>query len=400
MERIEILKARACTAVDTQRQPLIELSQRIHGSPELNFEEHRAAGWLTDYLNSVGFTVDRGAYGLRTAFAARIGNGSPRIAVLCEYDALPEIGHACGHNIIAAAGAGAGAALADLIRETGGSLVVLGTPAEEGGGGKIVMAREGAFDGVDAALMVHPAGMDLAAMQVLALSQVEVEYVGRAAHASAFPHRGVNALDALVTAYNAIAQLRQHIRPAERVHGIITNGGQAPNIVPEHAAGLFYVRAATAHRLERLKERVHGCFEAGARATGARLTLRTVGDDYADMLTNRPLVESYTANLERLGRKAVRLDAIGGAVAGSTDMGNVSKLVPAIHPMIAVSPPAVPLHSAEFAQWAGSEDAHRAVLDGAKALAMTALDVLCEPRLLSAIKAAFSADTAEDAAGR
>ena len=395
MERGDTLKERACARVDAQRSALIELSQRIHGAPELSFEEHRAAGWLADYLESVGFAVERGAYGLRTAFAARLGSGTPCLAVLCEYDALPGIGHACGHNIIASAGAGAGTALAELVRETGGSLVVLGTPAEEGGGGKILMASEGAFDGVDAAMMVHPAGMDLAGMHVLALSQIEVEYVGRAAHASASPHRGVNALDALVTAYNAIAQLRQHIRTTERLHGIITDGGQAANIVPEHAAGIFIVRASTAHRLEQLKERVHGCFEAGALATGARLIQRTLGEDYADMLTNRPLVESYAANLERLGRKVMRGDDV--AVAGSTDMGNVSKLVPSIHPMIAVSPATVPLHSAEFAQWAGSEDGHRAVIDVAKALAMTAVDVLCEPALLSAIKTAFAADAARTA---
>jgi amidohydrolase len=397
LNRSEAWKERACARVDAQRPALIELSQRIHGSPELSFEEHRAAGWLADYLEGVGFAVERGAYGLRTAFAARLGSGAPCLAVLCEYDALPGIGHACGHNIIGSAGAGAGSALAELVREIGGSLVVLGTPAEEGGGGKILMARAGAFDGVDAAMMVHPAGMDLVGMHVLALSQIEVEYVGRAAHASASPHRGVNALDALVTAYNAIAQLRQHIRPSERLHGIITDGGQAANIVPERAAGIFIVRASTAHRLQQLKERVHGCFEAGTLATGARLIQRTLGEDYADMLTNRPLVESYAANLERLGRKMMRVDDVTTAVAGSTDMGNVSKLVPSIHPMIAVSPATVPLHSAEFARWAGSEDGHRAVIDGAKALAMTAVDVLCEPALLSAIKTAFAADTARTA---
>ncbi|MFI5396372.1 MAG: M20 family metallopeptidase [Candidatus Binatia bacterium] len=383
-------KERACAAVEAQRIALIALSSRIHACPELKFEEAQSSAWLAEYLERAGFTVERPAYGLPTAFAARIGSGSPQVAVLCEYDALPGIGHGCGHNIIAAAGAGAGAALAGIIAETGGSLLVLGTPAEEGGGGKILMARQGAFKAVDAAMMVHPAGMDLAAMQVLAFSQVEAEYRGRAAHASAFPHRGINALDALVTAYMAIAQLRQHIRATERIHGIITDGGQAPNIVPERAAGIFCIRAATAPALARLKERVVGCFKAGALATGAELNLQTLGDDYSDMWTNRPLADSYAANLERLGRRLMDLGDVPAAIAGSTDMGNVSKLVPAIHPMIAAAPPTVPLHSTEFARWAGGEEGHRAVIDGAKALAMTALDVICTPELLAAMKATFA----------
>lgn len=393
MERIDHLKERACSAVDAQRHALTDLSARIHACPELKFEEHRAAAWIADYLESVGFNVQRKVYGLPTAFAARIGSGPPHVAVLCEYDALPGIGHACGHNVIAAAGAGAGAALAELVRETGGTLTVLGTPAEEGGGGKILMARAGAFDGVDAAMMVHPAGMDLAAMHVLAVSQIEVEYSGRAAHASAFPHQGINALDGLVTAYTAIAQLRQHIRATERIHGIITDGGLAPNIVPEHAAGVFMVRAATERRLAQLKKRVEACFHAGAQASGAQLTMRTVDEDYSDMYTNQPLSAAYAANLERVGRQISALTNVPAAVAGSTDMGNVSKLVPSIHPMIAVSPPHVPLHSVEFARWAGSEDGHQAVVDGAKALAMTALDVLCSPHVLASVKAAFAADT-------
>ena len=393
MDPIKRLKERACAAVDVQRDALVDLSSRIHTCPELNFEEHRAAAWLADYLDSIGFTVEREAYGLPTAFAARLGSGEPRIAVLCEYDALPGIGHACGHNIIAAAGAGAGAALAGLIQETGGTLVVLGTPAEEGGGGKILMARAGAFDGIDAAMMVHPAGLDLAAMHVLAVSQIAVEYTGRAAHASAFPHQGVNALDGLITAYNTIAQLRQHIRATERIHGIITEGGLAPNIVPERAAGVFMVRAATERRLAQLKQRVEGCFHAGAQASGAQLTMRTMGEDYSDMYTNQPLSAAYAANLEQLGRRLADIANVPAAVAGSTDTGNVSKLVPSIHPMIAVSPPTVPLHSPEFAQWAGSAEAHQAVVDGAKALAMTALDVLCSAPLLASVKAAFTADT-------
>ncbi|HYC23578.1 MAG TPA: M20 family metallopeptidase [Candidatus Bathyarchaeia archaeon] len=394
-QQIELLKERACARVEEERSRLVDLSLRIHGAPELQFEEHRASAWLVDYLESVGFSVERGAFGLPTAFAARLGSGHPRVAVLCEYDALPGIGHACGHNIIAAAGAGAGAALGRMVHEAGGSVVVLGTPAEEGGGGKILMAREGAFDGIDAAMMVHPAGMDLAEMHVLAVSQLEVEYHGKAAHASAFPQRGVNALDAMVTAYSAIAQLRQHIRPSERIHGIITDGGLAPNIVPERSAGIFYVRAANMRHLERLKKRVTSCFEAGALATGAELALKTVVPDYSDMDSNGPLADAYAANVERLGRKIVKSLGNDRGVSGSTDMGNVSKLVPSIHPMIAASPPGVALHSVEFAEWTGSEDGNRAAIDGAKALAMTAVDVLCNPDLLVAARGVFAARAAE-----
>ena len=392
MPNVAALKERAWARVDAERDRVIELSVRIHGHPELRFEERQAVGWLTDYLEGAGYRVERGAFGLPTAFAARIGSGTPQVAILCEYDALPGIGHACGHNIIASAGAAAGAAVAEVIHETGGSVLVLGTPAEEGGGGKILMARQGAFDGVDAAMMVHPAGADLPAMHVLAVSAVEVVYTGRAAHAAAFPHRGINALDALVTAYTAIAQLRQHIRSTERIHGIITDGGQAPNIVPARAAGVFYIRAATEKRLRLLKERVAGCFRAGAVATGAELSMRTIDEDYSDMLTNRPLAEAWAANLDRLGRRIAHLEDMPVEIAGSTDMGNVSKLVPSIHPMIAAAPPSVALHSPEFAAHAGSEDGHRAAVDGAKGLAATAIDVLCQPQLRAAMRAAFEAE--------
>jgi amidohydrolase len=393
---VEQWKERSCAAVESRRAQLIELSMRIHDCPELKFEEHRSSAWLAAFLESVGFAVERPAYGMATAFVARQGSGRPRVAILCEYDALPGIGHGCGHNIIATAGVGAAAALGDLVSETGGTLIVLGTPAEEGGGGKILMAQRGAFEGIDAAMMVHPAGMDLAAMPALAFSLVEVEYRGRAAHASAFPHRGINALDALVTAYNAIAQLRQHIRATERIHGIITDGGQAPNVVPERAAGVFCIRAATAPQLARLKERVLACFHAGAQATGAQVNLQTVGDDYSDLWTNAPLAAAYAANLVRLGRTVLDIADVPSSIAGSTDMGNVSKLVPAIHPMIAAAPRGVPLHSADFARYAGAEDGHRAVIDGAKALAMTALDVFGNPGLVTAMQAAFAQTVARN----
>jgi amidohydrolase len=390
----ELWKERACARVDAEQGALVDLSERIHAHPELRFEERRAAGWLAEFLAGRGYEVERGAFGLETAFAARRGNGGPRVAILCEYDALPGIGHACGHNVIAAAGVGAAIALAEAVDEVGGSVLVLGTPAEEGGGGKILMARQGAFDGVDAAMMVHPAGMDLVGMHVLAVSTVEVEYRGRAAHASASPHRGINALDGLVTAYVAIAQLRQHIRATERVHGIITDGGRAPNIVPERAAGVFYVRAANERRLAELKRRVEGCFHAGAQASGCELHMHTDGEDYADMITSEPIAAAYAANMARLGRTVQPESAVAFGVAGSTDMGNVSKIVPSIHPMLAIAPANVPLHSEEFTRWASSDEAHRGIADGAKALAMTALDLLCDPGLRAAAHFEFTHELA------
>jgi amidohydrolase len=276
--------------------------------------------------------------------------------------------------------------------------VVLGTPAEEGGGGKVRMGREGAFADVDAAMMVHPAGLELAAMDVLAVSALQVEYRGRAAHASAAAHQGINALDGLVTAYQTIAQLRQHIRHTERVHGIITDGGQAANVVPERAAGLFFVRAASERRLAALKRRVEGCFHAGAVASGAEYEVRTIGDDYSDMWSNEALVAAYRANLETSGRTLD--EAPGAAVSGSTDMGNVSKLVPSIHPMICIAPPRVALHTKEFAQYAASAEGDRGVVDGAKALAMTGIDVLCTPALREAMQADFARRHGEERAGR
>jgi metal-dependent amidase/aminoacylase/carboxypeptidase family protein len=252
------------------------------------------------------------------------------------------------------------------------------------------MARAGAFAEIDAAMMIHPASLELIGMNVLAISAIEAEYIGRAAHAAAAPHAGINALDGLVTAYQAIAQLRQHIRPSERVHGIITDGGQKPNIVPERAAGLFYVRAANERRLGALRKRVEACFHAGAQACGAEVHLRQVGENYSDMWTNPALAAAYEANLAQLGRRIVHAPA--EHISGSTDMGNVSKLVPSIHPMICIAPPHVALHTQEFATYAASPDGDRAVLDGAKALAMTAIDVLCTAGLLDAMQTAFAAE--------
>jgi amidohydrolase len=257
------------------------------------------------------------------------------------------------------------------------------------------MARKGAFDGVDAAMMVHPAGANLVTMPSLACSEVEVRYRGRASHASAMPEQGINALDALVIAYQAIGALRQHIGIFERIHGIITDGGQAPNIVPENAAGRFYVRAANAGELAALKARVENCFRAGAKATGAELEFSWSEADYLDIRYNEPLAESYRANAESLGRAFFPLEKVPIGLAGSTDMGNVSYRVPSIHPMIASAPLLCSIHNPEFEQWAGGEMGDEAAIDGAKALAMTAVDYLCDPRLRRRVRESFEQSNAQ-----
>jgi amidohydrolase len=384
------LKRSVRAAVESMSGELLRISREIHSRPELAFEERHAATLLCDAIRSEGLEVGRPAYGLETAFEAEFGPaGAGTVAILAEYDALPEIGHACGHNLIATAALGAGLALARLGPDLPGRVRLLGTPAEERGGGKELMARAGAFEGVDAAMMVHPSSVDLATMPCIAVAEVEVEYRGEAAHASSMPDRGVNALDALVIAYQSIGALRQHIRSTERIHGIITRGGAAPNIVPDHTAGRFYVRARNAADLAALKERVLGCFEAGARATGASLEARFVDPDYLELEANGPLAEAYQANAEAIGRRFFPVERLPASVAGSTDMGNVSHRVPSIHPMIAASPLHCTIHHPEFTHWAGSEMGERAALDGARALAMTALDFFCDPTLRERVREDF-----------
>ncbi|MEN6543576.1 M20 family metallopeptidase [Parvibaculum sp.] len=392
------LKRQVCDAIDAMAPALIEVSHSIHAKPELAFHEVEAAALLTRHLDSAGLPVTRGAFGLPTAFASSFGpKGTPEVSILSEYDALPGIGHSCGHNIIATTGLGATLALAKLGAGLPGQIRYLGTPAEERGGGKEIMAQHGAFDRVDAAMMVHPAGIDLITMPCIAISEVAVTYHGRASHASAMPQAGLNALDALVTAYQSIAQLRQHIKHTERIHGIITKGGAAPNIVPDETEGFFYIRAANAEELAMLKTRVQACFEAGALATGCTVDIKWAQVDYLDLKTNMPLARSYEGNMRALGRDFFPIEKLPSGSAGSTDMGNVSHRLPSIHPMIACAPPNVVIHNPEFARWAGSELGDKACIDGAKALAMTAIDYLTDASLRAKAAAEF-AETAEASA--
>ena len=383
-------KDRLRAEIDARADALLEASHLIHAHPELNYEERFAHDLLTQVLEDEGLEVERHAYGLETAFAARAGTSGPTIAVLCEYDALPGIGHACGHNIIATAGLGAGLAAAAIAEEAGGRVVVLGTPAEEGGGGKIKMAQAGAFEGVDAALMVHPAGYDVARMHVIAVQEVTATYTGEAAHAAAFPHKGRNALDAAVLGYVNVAALRQHIRPEERIHGIFTEGGDKPNIVPARAQTHWMVRSPSIRMLGPLRDRVATCLRAGADASGCEVDLEWKDVVYADMLDNEVMVARFVANAAVLGRTFVEPDPLR-VVVGSTDMGNVSYLVPSIHPMIQAAPGGVPIHTPEFAGHARAEVGDRAVLDGALALAWTVADLWLDAGVLEAARAEFEA---------
>ena len=369
----EVLKQKACSVIDSLASELVEISHDIHDHPELNFEEHYAAERLARFATQKGLDTTIGAYGVTTGFAAQHGTG-PTVAIVCEYDALPGIGHGCGHNIIGAAGIGAALAAAAVCDSAGGSVRLLGTPAEEGGGGKISMGRNGAFEDLSVAMMVHPADADLTTIDAIAIQQLLVEYTGRASHAAAAPQYGRNALDAAVMGYMGVAALRQHIAPTERVHGIFLKAGDKPNIVPRESSMDWYVRSDTIASLQPLKQRVLACLEAGALSCGCTMTHQWDDRPYADMLTNGPLVASYVTNSAALGRVVRDPRESGHAVVGSTDMGNVSHLVPSIHPMIAIAPAGTAIHTEEFAKCARSKTADQAILDGAKAMVMTAID--------------------------
>jgi amidohydrolase len=388
------LKQQACDRIDAVAHQLIEVSHDIHAHPEQNFAETYAAELLTRTASELGLSTERNMYGCETGFSGEVGTG-PTVCVMSEYDALPDIGHGCGHNIIAAAGLGAAIGLAVVASRAGGRLRYLGTPAEEGGGGKLVMARNGALEGVDIAMMVHSADADLTTIDAIALQQLVVEYSGEAAHAAAAPERGRNALDAAVLGYMAVAALRQHILPSERIHGIFTRAGEKPNIVPRDAAMEWYVRSDTVTTLSALKPRVLAALQSGASACGCGFSHEWVDTPYADMVTNNNLSSMYIANASQLGRAVSVPGANGRRVVGSTDMGNVSHLVPSIHPMIASAPVGTAIHTVEFARQSITPMADKAVIDGAKAMAMTAIDFWTSPDQQRAIAKEFAEANAD-----
>ena len=381
------LKERVWERIEELADELWDLALKIHDNPELGFKEYKAANWLTEELRKGGFEVEIPYGGLETAFRAEHPERSegPAIAILAEYDALPELGHACGHNLIATIAVGAALGLSPLKKELPGRLVVLGTPAEEGGGGKILLVRAGAFRDIDLAMMVHPADQTLVGRGSLAITEVVIEFKGKAAHASSEPEKGVNALDAVIQTFNSLNALRQHIKDGARIHGIITHGGVKPNIVPEYAAANFYVRAPENDYRDELVEKLRRCAEGAALATGAELTFKKVGHEYKAIRPNHHLAQAFRRNLESLGYPVE--EPKGGL--GSTDMGDVSWEVPAIHPYIRITEGEVPGHSREFAEAARSEQAKKAMLAAAKAVAGTCIDVWTDPALYQAIREEF-----------
>ncbi|MCD9141038.1 M20 family metallopeptidase [Streptomyces albireticuli] len=370
------LKSALRARVLDHRDDLLSLSRRIHAHPETAFEEHRAAAWCAEFLRGHGFDVTAPAYGLDTAFAATVGSGPVTVALACEYDALPGLGHACGHNLIAAAGLGAALALAPYADELGLTVRVLGTPAEERGAGKALMLEAGAFEGVDAAMMVHPCPFEVAEFRSFALGTLSVAYTGKAAHPSLNPHEGRNAADALTVAQVALGLLRQQLPPHWKVHGVTTGAGTAPNLIPDRATAEYEIRASAAEDLRELRERVEACFRAGALATGCEVELTRPEPDYLDFRTDAGLISLWQANARALGRpEPQRRDAFA-----CTDMGNVSHAVPSIHPVLDISGGACGPHEPEFVQAAVSPMGERALLDGAVGMAWTAADFAAAKR--------------------
>ncbi len=375
------VKERLRRALEDQHGELIQLSHAIHAHPELCFEEQFAAGRLTETLVDHGLEVETGVAGLPTAFAARAGEGPLVVALCAEYDALPEIGHACGHNIIAASSLGAGLALAEMADELGLTVLVLGTPAEEGGGGKVLMLERGAFADAHLAMMVHPWPTDWLTAQCLAVSHFDVHFTGREAHASAAPYAGINAADAMVVSQVALSLLRQQFSPGDQAHGIVTDGGAAANVIPARVSGRFMVRAPALVGLERLEPRVRRCFEAGALATGAEVSFEYLAPVYSHMESDLELLATYRANAEALGRSFAADDAGADLPTASTDMANVSLEVPTIHPLIGIETKGAVNHQREFAAACITPSADAALFDGALALAWTAADASSTPAL-------------------
>ncbi len=369
------LKDKAAQRFAQIEPELRELSRWMYDHPEIAYEERETSAKLAEALRAHGFAVEHPAYGLETAFAARIGSGGPEVVVCAEMDALPGVGHACGHNVIATAALGAAISLADFVDDLGIRVTVLGTPAEEKIGGKIDLIEAGAFEGAAAAMMIHPAPEDRVDPDVLAVLHLEVDFHGRDAHAAAAPWEGRNALDAFVQAYNNTAMLRQRMLPTDKLHCIVTHGGDAPNIIPSHTKSEWYVRSATKERLDELMDLVDACFAAAATATGCTYEVAHQGHPYDDLISDPVMTDLFDANARALGRVMKRGADQDASAAGSTDMGNVSHEVPSIHPMIGMNTGGIVNHQPEFATHTLTPDGHRAMRDGALAMAWTIIDI-------------------------
>lgn len=381
-ERIRRAKREAEKIVDGRTADLVGLSRRLHANPEISWEEEQSSRWCAELLSDAGFDVTMGVADLPTAFEATAGTGTLVVSICAEYDALPGVGHACGHNVIASSAVGAGLALQALADDLDITVKVMGTPAEEGGGGKILMLERGAFDGVHAAMMVHPAPNERDTMPCLAVAHVEVHYTGKEAHAAAYPELGINAADAQTIAQTAVGLLRQHISPKARIHGIVTHGGDAPNVVPAHTTSKWYIRDETLEKLAELQPRVERCFEAGAIATGCTYEIEAKAPAYSEMRDDLELRALYKRNAEDLGRSFVSIGAeLAQKLAGSTDMANISLVIPTIHPMLGLGCFPVSNHQPEFAAFCATPTADKAMRDGAIAMAHTVVDAATTPKL-------------------
>ena len=374
-------KDAAVEIVDGHLEELVALSHFVHEHPELCYNETVSSHAVAEALRTGGMNVQEGVYDLDTAFESRAGSGELVVALCAEYDALPEIGHACGHNIIAASAVGAGLALAAVADEIGLTVRVLGTPAEEGGGGKVLMLERGAFSGVHAAMMVHPWPSERLTATCLAVAHFDVRYLGREAHASAAPWEGVNAQDALTVAQVAIGVLRQQLPPGDQIHGVVTKSPGAANVIPGNMTARYMVRSRTAAGLAALRPRVEACFEAGALATGCTLEYEELSPVYSHMEVDPALLDAYRANAEALGRRFEADDAGTPLPTFSTDMANVSLAVPTIHPLIGIETKGAVNHQREFEAACVTPSADAAVRDGAVALAWTAIDAATDPAL-------------------
>ena len=385
------VRKRALDAIDQRRDALIALSLAIHRTPELGYQEREASLRLTEFLEGDGFKVSRGYRGVETAYRgdATGKTEGARVAILAEYDALADLGHGCGHNLIAMIGTAAAVAVREVIDDLPGSVAAIGTPAEEGGGGKVALIRAGGFDDVDAAMMIHPTtGRSLAGRHSLASNRVLVEYFGKSAHAASQPDQGVNALDAMIQLFNGVNAMRQQLRPDARVHGIIAKGGSAANVIPDHTVGRFSVRALDRRYQQEVLRRFIACAEGAATATGA--TVKVSVDEnagYENMVFSSPMAARRTGHMRSLGMQV--FDARDDERVGSTDMGNVMQVLPGIHPYIAISDQTIPGHSTAFRDHAATPEALDRALVASKALALTAIDVLGDPDLLKSARAEF-----------
>jgi amidohydrolase len=382
------VKLRIGAEVDSLAGDLYEVSEFLYQNPEIGYQEFKACEFLGRFMEDHGFRAEKGVGGVQTAFLARPAHrprGRPCVAFLAEYDALPGVGHGCGHNLIAAASVGAALALSRHLDGVQGTLALVGTPAEEGGGGKILLAEAGVFAEMDTAMMCHPGRLNRPGEEMFGRVKFKAEFFGQAAHASVSPDRGINALDALVAAYNNISMLRQQIRPDARIHGIITHGGEAPNIIPQYAAGLFYVRAATRNYRDEVFQKVQKCIEAGATAAGAGYKIEIGLPNFDPIKRNPPLERALRENMEGLG---ISIDPDDGR-RGSSDIGNLSFYLPAIHPSVAIVDPLVPGHSRVFAEATMTPRGKDALVKAAKFLAMTGYDFLASSELREKVQESF-----------